>query len=176
MRKDVAATQEVIDDVCVEGDTSSPLDPMATNLNQEPEGSNLKRANLNPQIRGDPPVLMSNTELFDQIANMSNTINSMAARMETLEKEKRFMMGSQRYLENRNNSVGEKYQFGYELHYHLEDPHNEKRRMIGRGSHRPPKSHRLGRKRWELCKADHLWRHGIKGLWSIDFGRSRRVF
>lgn len=38
-------------------------------------------------------MVMSNTELFDQITYMSNMINSVAARMETSEKGKTFHNG-----------------------------------------------------------------------------------
>ena len=135
-------THEIVDDARIEGDVTSPPDPMLVNPNQEPEGSNPRRTNLNPQIGGNPPVLMSNTELFDQIAYMGNTINSMAARMETLERERRFMMGSQ---EDRYNSISERYQFGYDPRYRPEDSLQEDRRMTDRGSPRPPTNHRPGK-------------------------------
>lgn len=86
-------TQEVVDDNHREGDVMSPLGTMVHPPNHEPEVSNPWRTNPNPQIGGDP--LMSNIELFDQITYMGNTINNMAARMKTLKRERRFMMGSQ---------------------------------------------------------------------------------
>lgn len=60
----------------------------------------------------------------------------MAARMEPLEKEGHFMMGSHQYQKNRNNSVSERHQFGYDPHHRPEDFRGEEGMMIFRGSPR----------------------------------------
>lgn len=76
---------------------------------------------------------------------MGNTINSMTAHTETLEKERRFMMGSHQYHENRHNSVSERYQFGYDSHQRSKGFRGEERRMIDKGSPSPPRNHRPGK-------------------------------
>lgn len=92
------------------------------------EAAAQKQRGLTPQIRGDPPIMMSNTELFNQIFYMGNTIKSMTARIKEMERERHYTLGGHREADIYYPSVGDKYQFGY-------DPRNET--INRRGNHLP---------------------------------------
>ncbi|KAK1389694.1 hypothetical protein POM88_017872 [Heracleum sosnowskyi] len=58
-----------------------------------------------PRLGGDPHVLMSNTELLSQIAHMGNTVNRMAERMQSLERERRLPECTRRSPDRRHTST-----------------------------------------------------------------------